>query len=112
MRRFVVPLLLALVIQSMTVPAAVAGTTKGAAPVTPEPQQTVTRRDGFHLGRTVGLVHGPTTDPDAERVVRETLKQAGVRTVRRSAGRRDDLAGWERGGAGGAGRGAGRRVAG
>ncbi|TCO28171.1 hyaluronoglucosaminidase [Kribbella steppae] len=84
MRRLALPLLLALVVQTLTVPAAVAlaGTTKGAPPVTPEPQQTITRQDGFHLGRTVGLVHGPTTDPDAERVVRETLEQAGVRTVR------------------------------
>lgn len=49
--------------------------------VTPEPQQTTTRPGGFALGKTVGLVHGPTTDPDAERVVRETLAAAGVRTV-------------------------------
>jgi hyaluronoglucosaminidase len=49
--------------------------------VTPEPQQTSSRPDGFDLGETVGLVHGPTTDPDAERVVRETLTRAGVQTV-------------------------------
>jgi hyaluronoglucosaminidase len=49
--------------------------------VTPEPQQTISRQGGFDLGDTVGLVHGPTTDPDAERVVRETLAQAGVRTI-------------------------------
>jgi len=49
--------------------------------VTPEPQQTGSGQDGFDLGETVGLVHGPTTDPDAERVVRETLTRAGVRTV-------------------------------
>jgi hyaluronoglucosaminidase len=49
--------------------------------MTPEPQQLTTRADGFDLGDTVGLVHGPTTDPDAERVLRETLTQAGVRTI-------------------------------
>jgi len=49
--------------------------------VTPEAQQTTSRPDGFDLGDTVGLVHGPTTDPDAERVVRETLTRAGVQTV-------------------------------
>jgi len=41
-----------------------------ATSVTPQPQQTSTRPDGFDLGDTVGLVHGPTTDPDAERIVR------------------------------------------
>ncbi|MEI8412025.1 MULTISPECIES: beta-N-acetylglucosaminidase domain-containing protein [unclassified Kribbella] len=80
MRRLALPLLLALVVQTMTVQTAAADTTE--APVTPEPQQTIGRGDGFALGRTVGLVHGPTTDPDAERLVRETLEQAGVRTVR------------------------------
>jgi hyaluronoglucosaminidase len=74
--------MLALVAQTLSVPAASADVTREAAPVTPEPQQTVDRRDGFDLGRTVGLVHGPTTDPDAERVVRETLQEAGVRTIR------------------------------
>ena len=49
--------------------------------VTPEPQQTTARPDGFALGSTVGLVRGSTADPDAERVVRETLARAGVQTV-------------------------------
>jgi hyaluronoglucosaminidase len=49
--------------------------------VTPEPQETSSRPDGFDLGDTVGLVHGPTSDPDAERVVRETLTRVGVQTV-------------------------------
>jgi len=49
--------------------------------VTPEPQQLSNRPDGFDLSDTVGLVHGPTTDPEAERVVRETLTRAGVQTV-------------------------------
>ncbi|WP_405066846.1 beta-N-acetylglucosaminidase domain-containing protein [Kribbella sp. NBC_01510] len=49
--------------------------------MTPEPQQTTRRDDGFDLGDTIGLVHGPTTDPDAERVVRETLTRAGVQTI-------------------------------
>ncbi|WP_406054829.1 beta-N-acetylglucosaminidase domain-containing protein [Kribbella sp. NBC_00889] len=49
--------------------------------MTPEPQQTTHRDDGFDLGDTVGLVHGPTTDADAERVVRETLARAGVQTI-------------------------------
>ena len=49
--------------------------------MTPEPQQTTRRDDGFDLGNTIGLVHGPTTDPDAERVVRETLTRAGVQTI-------------------------------
>ncbi len=49
--------------------------------MTPEPQQTISRQDGFDLGQSVGLVHGPTTDADAERVVREALELAGVQTV-------------------------------
>ena len=49
--------------------------------MTPEPQQTTRRDDGIDLGDTIGLVHGPTTDPDAERVVRETLARAGVQTI-------------------------------
>ncbi|MFI5694908.1 beta-N-acetylglucosaminidase domain-containing protein [Kribbella sp. NPDC051586] len=49
--------------------------------MTPEAQQTSSRPDGFDLGDTVGLVHGPTTDPDAERVVRDTLARAGVGTI-------------------------------
>ncbi|TCC47910.1 hypothetical protein E0H75_24550 [Kribbella capetownensis] len=49
--------------------------------MTPEPQQTTHRDDGLDLGDTVGLVHGPATDPDAERVVRETLTRAGVQTI-------------------------------
>ena len=49
--------------------------------MTPEPQQTTRRDDGFDLGDTVALVHGPATDADAERVVRETLTKAGVRTI-------------------------------
>ncbi|TDW76978.1 beta-N-acetylglucosaminidase domain-containing protein [Kribbella pratensis] len=49
--------------------------------MTPEAQQTSTRPDGFDLGATVGLVHGPTTDPDAERIVRDTLTRAGVNTI-------------------------------
>jgi hyaluronoglucosaminidase len=49
--------------------------------VTPKPQQTTARADGFALGSTVGLVRGSTADPDAERVVRETLARAGVHTV-------------------------------
>jgi hyaluronoglucosaminidase len=49
--------------------------------VTPEPQQTTARPDGFELGSTVGLVRGSAADPDAERVVRETLARAGVQTV-------------------------------
>ncbi|MDX3006797.1 beta-N-acetylglucosaminidase domain-containing protein [Kribbella solani] len=46
-----------------------------------EPRQRSSRPDGFALGDTVGLVHGPATDPDAERLVRATLTRAGVRTV-------------------------------
>jgi hyaluronoglucosaminidase len=90
-------LLLAVLAQALSIPATTAATAatatpadlagsadsaRGAASVTPEPQQTITRQDGFALGRTVGLVHGPTTDPVAERVVRETLAAAGVQTVR------------------------------
>ncbi|WP_433157721.1 beta-N-acetylglucosaminidase domain-containing protein [Kribbella sp. CA-247076] len=83
MRRVVLPAILLLTAQLLSVPAAsAAASSRGAAPVTPEPQQTVSRKDGFPLGRTVGLVHGPTADADAERVVRETLERAGVRTVR------------------------------
>ncbi|MFI6676931.1 beta-N-acetylglucosaminidase domain-containing protein [Kribbella sp. NPDC050470] len=82
MRRFVLPALLLLAAQTLSAPAASADATIGAPPVSPEPQQTTSRPDGFSLGRTVGLMHGPTTDPDAERVVRETLERAGVQTVR------------------------------
>ncbi|WP_328520640.1 beta-N-acetylglucosaminidase domain-containing protein [Kribbella sp. NBC_00359] len=49
--------------------------------MTPEPQQTTRRDDGIDLGDTIGLVHGPTTDPDAERVVREALARVGVQTI-------------------------------
>ncbi|GAB2645611.1 beta-N-acetylglucosaminidase domain-containing protein [Kribbella swartbergensis] len=80
MRRSLI-VLFALVVHTLSVPVATAGPTKEVAPLSPEPQQTSTRPDGFDLGKTVGLVHGPTTDPDAERVVRETLARAGVRTV-------------------------------
>ncbi|HEY0471053.1 MAG TPA: beta-N-acetylglucosaminidase domain-containing protein [Kribbella sp.] len=54
--------------------------------VTPEPQQTTARPDGFELGDTVGLVRGATADPDAERVVREALSRAGVQTVQDTDG--------------------------
>ncbi len=56
------------------------------AVLSPEPQQTTTRTDGFDLGTTVGLVRGPTTDPDAERVVRDTLTKAGVTTIQTTDG--------------------------
>ncbi|MGC4941489.1 beta-N-acetylglucosaminidase domain-containing protein [Kribbella sp. DT2] len=79
-----------------TPPGAAATTSSGKASVNPEPQQTTPRRDGFALGRTVGLVRGPTTDADAERVVRATLERAGVRTVRVTDGAdpRTDVTVW------------------
>jgi hyaluronoglucosaminidase len=57
-----------------------------AGAVTPEPQQLTPRGDGFPISSTVGLVRGAEADPDAERVVRETLTQAGVRTIRATDG--------------------------
>ncbi|GAB3822072.1 beta-N-acetylglucosaminidase domain-containing protein [Kribbella italica] len=79
-----------------TSPGAVATISSGKASVNPEPQQTTPRRDGFELGRTVGLVRGPTTDADAERVVRATLERAGVRTIRVTDGAdpRTDVTVW------------------
>jgi len=47
----------------------------------PTPQQVTTRSPGFPLTPTVGLVRGDTADASAERVVRQILERAGVRTV-------------------------------
>ncbi len=51
------------------------------AAVSPEPQQLVQRPDGFPITPVVGLVRTARTDPDAERVVRQALDRAGVKTV-------------------------------
>jgi hyaluronoglucosaminidase len=77
-------------------PSGAATISSGKTSVNPEPQQTTPRRDGFDLGRTVGLVRGPTTDADAERVVRATLERAGVHTVRVTDGAdpRTDVTVW------------------
>ena len=75
---------LALAAQSLTV--ALPATAATSPTISPEPQQQTVRQDGFELGKTVGLVRGPTTDADAERVVRETLAKAGVRTVQATDG--------------------------
>jgi hyaluronoglucosaminidase len=53
-----------------------------AGPVSPEPQQTTSRDDGFPVTPVVGVVRGKDSDADAERVVTATLKRAGVTTVR------------------------------
>nr|WP_092885509.1 beta-N-acetylglucosaminidase domain-containing protein [Actinopolymorpha cephalotaxi] len=49
--------------------------------VWPTPQQESARDDGFTLTTTVGLVRGSTTDPSAEKVVRDTLTRAGVTDI-------------------------------
>ncbi|MET9020075.1 beta-N-acetylglucosaminidase domain-containing protein [Actinopolymorpha sp. NPDC004070] len=49
--------------------------------VWPTPQQETSRDDGFTLTSTVGLVRGSTTDPAAEKVVRDTLTRAGVTDI-------------------------------
>src|SRR2546423_11647951 len=56
------------------------------AAVSPEPQQLVQRRDGFPITPVVGLVRTARTDADAERVVRQALERAGVKTVRTTDG--------------------------
>ncbi|TWD82248.1 hyaluronoglucosaminidase [Kribbella amoyensis] len=57
-----------------------------AGPISPEPQQLTPRPDGFPLTPVVGLVRSDRSDADAERVVRETLQRAGVKTVRTTDG--------------------------
>ncbi|MFF0341353.1 beta-N-acetylglucosaminidase domain-containing protein [Kribbella sp. NPDC004875] len=54
--------------------------------ITPQPQQVVERSDGFPVTPVVGLVRTSRSDADAERVVRETLARAGVRTVKATDG--------------------------
>jgi hyaluronoglucosaminidase len=84
-RRLTLITVLALAAQSLSlIPTAEAAVTPAA--LTPEPQQTTARTDGFDLGTTVGLVRGSTTDADAERVVRETLTKAGVTTIQATGG--------------------------
>ena len=75
---------LAVAAQSLTV--ALPATAATSPTISPEPQQQTVRQDGFELGKTVGLVRGATTDADAERVVRQTLAKAGVRTVQATDG--------------------------
>jgi hyaluronoglucosaminidase len=86
MRRFGPPVAvlaaLALAVQPLALSAQAHEAATGVAAVRPEPQQITSRPDGFTLGRSVDLVRGPTTDPDAERVLRATLHRAGVGTVR------------------------------
>ncbi|GAA1121740.1 hypothetical protein GCM10009630_19510 [Kribbella jejuensis] len=62
--------------------------TSAAAPaaLSPQPQQLVQRPDGFPITPVVGLVRTARTDADAERVVRQALDRAGVRTVRTTDG--------------------------
>ncbi|HWD78779.1 MAG TPA: beta-N-acetylglucosaminidase domain-containing protein [Kribbella sp.] len=60
--------------------------TAPSAAVSPEPQQLVQRPDGFPLTPVVGLVRTGRTDADAERVVRQALERAGVKTVRTTDG--------------------------
>ena len=79
--------------------AADSGTQGAAAPadeVTPPPRELTHRADGFPLTPTVGLVRGTNTDPDAERVVRDTLTRAGVHTIKATEGAdpRTDVTVW------------------
>src|SRR5262245_56676047 len=53
--------------------------------VTPEPRQVIQHSDGFALPATVGLVRGPDSDADSERVARAVLTSAGVTDIRTSA---------------------------
>ncbi|MGW7681667.1 beta-N-acetylglucosaminidase domain-containing protein [Kribbella sp. NPDC054772] len=54
--------------------------------ITPQPQQVVERSDGFPVTPVVGLVRTSRSDADAERVVREALTRAGVKTVQTTDG--------------------------
>ncbi|MEU8226302.1 beta-N-acetylglucosaminidase domain-containing protein [Kribbella sp. NPDC048915] len=58
-----------------------------AAPtVSPEPQELTQRPDGFPVTPVVGLVRTSRADADAERVVRQALAEADVKTVRTTNG--------------------------
>src|SRR3954467_5250037 len=87
-------LLSAVSLLALTSPLALAAPSATAAPaatvaapaITPEPQQVVQRNDGFPLTPVVGLVRTSRSDADAERVVREALDRAGVKTIRPTDG--------------------------
>lgn len=85
MRRSV-PLIALLAITAQCLTSGVTAAAADAPTISPQPQQLTIRSDGFQLGTTVGLVRGATTDADAERVVRETLAKAGVKTVQATDG--------------------------
>lgn len=57
-----------------------------ASVVSPEPQQLTQRDDGFPITPVVGLVRGKDSDADSERVLRQVLQRAGVKTVRTTDG--------------------------
>ena len=63
-------------------PGAAAAPPSQAALVSPEPQQLTQRPDGFPITPVVGLVRGKDSDADSERVLRQVLQRAGVRTRR------------------------------
>ncbi|TDW22650.1 beta-N-acetylglucosaminidase domain-containing protein [Kribbella kalugense] len=84
-------LLSAVSLLALTSPLALVAPNATAAPpatptISPEPEQVVQRTDGFPITPVVGLVRTPRSDPDAERVVREALTRAGVKTVRTTDG--------------------------
>ncbi|GAA3100327.1 hyaluronoglucosaminidase [Kribbella aluminosa] len=85
----------AVCVLALAAPFAIAPPLAGAAPppavslpvaVSPQPQQLVQRDDGFPITPVVGLVRTARTDADAERVVRQALARAGVKTVRTTDG--------------------------
>ncbi|MFD3402103.1 beta-N-acetylglucosaminidase domain-containing protein [Kribbella sp. NPDC058693] len=77
-----------LALTSPLVAAAPSATAASPAPpsVSPTPQQLVPRGDGFPITPVVGLVRTSRSDADAERVVRQALASAGVKTVRTTDG--------------------------
>ncbi|MEV4064502.1 beta-N-acetylglucosaminidase domain-containing protein [Nonomuraea dietziae] len=57
-----------------------------AVEIYPTPQQVTTRDDGFPLSPVVGLVRTTRSDPQAEAVVRQALRAAGVKRVKTTDG--------------------------
>lgn len=76
---------------ALTSPLALAAPSATAVPpsaptISPAPQQVVQRSDGFPITAVVGLVRTSPSDADAERVVRQALARAGVKTIRTTDG--------------------------
>ncbi|WP_165553900.1 beta-N-acetylglucosaminidase domain-containing protein [Kribbella capetownensis] len=77
---------LALVTPLLLVPQEAGAGRPATVAVSPEPQQLVSRADGFPITPVVGLVRTSRSDADAERVVRQALNRAGVKTIRTTDG--------------------------